>query len=307
MKKMKHLVLILLSVFALSGCVNDDSAPTPTDPTIDKGHEEWSKVEFIFKEGHLHGSTFHGDPDYPDEIKYFNRTQKITYSYDDKGNVVADTKEPIRFLAGNTYALIINYYNKAGKLMNSEFVNDGMDKIHQHFFYADKVISTKNNTSVEGDNLFRYIYRDTDPVDGDFKPRSEDVKLRSRTWDSTNPNSYDPIGLKGYFIVPADKPYYNFDLKIVLAHFKVDNKLNKETGKPFSYNDKPSPLSFATDLSLNIPVHIYSSISFQETDELKKSTFYPDAAKEFGTTVEEVEEIYKLLFTLDPEGGEFWM
>ncbi|WP_406649663.1 hypothetical protein [Ornithobacterium rhinotracheale] len=91
MKKIKNALLAIFAATALFSCVNDDSAPTPTDVTKDKGHDEWSKVEIIFKDGHLHGASFHGNPDYSDDIKFFRREQKITFTQDDKGNVVPST------------------------------------------------------------------------------------------------------------------------------------------------------------------------------------------------------------------------
>uniref|UniRef100_UPI0039A4D941 hypothetical protein n=1 Tax=Ornithobacterium rhinotracheale TaxID=28251 RepID=UPI0039A4D941 len=303
MKKIKNALLAIFAATALFSCVNDDSAPTPTDVTKDKGHDEWSKVEITFKEGHLHGASFHGDPDYPETIKFFRREQKISFTQDEKGNVVPSTDKPILFLAGNSYAVLINYYNKAGELMNSDFVKDGMDKIHQHFFYLTNIKPTHGNKAISADDLMTYTYRDSDTPINEGKP-----ELKKRTWDSNNPNAYDPIGLKGYFTVPKDHPYYTFDLKILLAHFKVENKLNKNNkNEPYAYNDKPAPGIYDSDLYVSIPVDIYSSINFQETEELKENVFFPDAAKAYGISVEDIKKDYDLIFELDPEGGNFWL
>lgn len=308
---LKSLVGLFLLVLMLSvqSCNRDDNPAMPTNEITDKGHGEWSKVEFVFKEGHTHGTTFHGDPEFPESIKYFKRTQKITFFYDKNGEIVADTEHPIYLLGGNSYALLINYYDKNGKLMNHEFVEGDMAKIHQHFFYADNVQATKKDAKLAKgtDYLFNYIYRDTDPYDKDYNPKSDAVKLRTRTWDPKNPKEQDPIGLKGYFTIPKDTYYQKFDLKVVLAHFKVDNKLNKNTGLPYRFNDKVNSFFSATDLSINIPVYIYSSINLQETDELKAQYFFPDAAEAFNTTVEEIEKMYDLMLELDPEGSSFWL
>lgn len=308
MKKQNHLkkvfLLLMLAILQITvSCSGNDEPVKPSDETKELGHDVWKKVEFIFKEGHLHGSQFHGDPDYQG-LKYFSRQQKITYTYTDEGKIVADTDAPIRFLAGNTYGLVINYYNKKGELMNKEFVENGMDKIHQHFFHVEALTPTKGNTMVKEADLFNYTYRDTDPIDGDYK---KNAVLKQRTWDAQNPSAYDPIGLKGYFTIPNESAYHNFNLKITLAHFKVKDKLDKNNHQPYAYNAKVAPLSYETDLFIKIPVHIYSGIEYQQTEALKEESFFPDAAKEFNTTVEEIKKEYDLLFDLDPEGSEFWM
>lgn len=302
-------IFLIALTLGLQSCNRDDHPVTPSNEVTDKGHGEWAKVEFIFKEGHLHGETFHGDPDYPDHIKYFKRTQKITFSYNKEGNVVADTDQPIYFLGGNSYALIINYYNNKGELMNHEFIDGDMAKIHQHFFYAQDVVATKAESQMDTTKpyLFNYVYRDTDPYDQDYNPKSDEVKIRKRQWDASNPSAKDPIGLKGYITIPSNTYYQKFNLKVVLAHFKVDNKLNKNTNQPYHFNDKVNSFFSASDLSLEIPVNIYSSINLQETEELKRDYFFPDAAAAFNATVEEIEEMYNLIFELDPEGSPFWL
>lgn len=302
MKKIRNALLALFATMALFSCVNDETVPTPTDPTTDKGHEEWAKVEIIFKEGHLHGYNFHGDPDYPETVKYFRREQKISFSQDEQGNVKPSTDKPILLLAGNSYAILINYYNKAGSLMNSEYLEDGMDKIHQHFFYAKEIKPTHQNKEISADELFSYRYRDSNTPINQGKP-----ELKKRTWDKSNPNAYDPIGLKGYITIPMENAYYSFNLKVLLAHFKLDNKLNKNNNEPYAYNERPAPGIYESDFYVSIPVDIYSSISFQGTEKLKEDVFFPDAAKAYGASLEDVKKDYELIFDLDPEGGNFWL
>lgn len=309
LNKVLAALLLVLSMFGLQSCSRNDNPVTPTNETTDKGHDEWEKVEFIFKEGHLHGRNFHGDPDYPESVKYFNRSQKITFSRDANGEVKANRNEPIYLLGGNSYAIIINYYNTKGELMNKEFVEGDMVKIHQHFFYAENIKATKKEASKASNSLylFDYVYRDTDPYD--YKQEGLIKNLRKRTWDPSNPEGEDPVGLKGYITIPNKTYRQKFDLKVILAHFKVENKLNKNTKKPepYKFNDKPAPGIYATDLSLKIPIVIYSTIDFQETEEKKENDFFPDAAETFHTTVDEIKKMYDLIFELDSEGSTFWL
>ena len=70
-----------------------------------------------------------------------------------------------------------------------------------------------------------------------------------------------------------NKPYLNFDLRIVLAQFsqKPDN---------LEY-DKLSSASFDKKLDIKIPVHIY-------TDRINEDSLIEDAMREFGVSEAEI-------------------
>ena len=73
------------------------------------------------------------------------------------------------------YLLLIKYYNAQGKLINEQFVNNGQDAIHQHFFTVENVkelmsgkdVNQKPNTP----DYIDYKYTDTTPWDKNSEVR----------------------------------------------------------------------------------------------------------------------------------------
>lgn len=290
-------LLIFFSLFLLLAnisCSSDDvQAVKPVDETIDKGHEEWTKVTFKFTLGHLHGTLFHANPSSP-ETKYFIGTQEITYQQNAKGDVIPSTTQPLRFIRGGHYSLEIVYYNKKGERMNKEFTTAEMSPIHQHFFLNKNVKDLKTNQNL-GDhlNLFDYTYRDTDPEDQMYRI-SETAKLRP---------SNDPIGLKGYFYF-TDK-YKSFDLNILLVHVVKGTKLD-ENGKPFAFNNPSKRILGTQDLNLRIPAKIYTSMMEDDSEEEEKR-FINDIAKEFNISYEEAYNDWEKSFDAPHDSSKYYM
>ena len=60
--------------------------------------------------------------------------------------------------------MFIYYYNSKGELMNNQFIGNGQDKIHQHFFTPENVKPTfdgqpeadDNDPQISGLSLCRY-------------------------------------------------------------------------------------------------------------------------------------------------------
>lgn len=48
--------------------------------------------------------------------------------------------------------MFIYYYNSKGELMNNQFIENGQDKIHQHFFTPENVKPTFDGQPEADDN-----------------------------------------------------------------------------------------------------------------------------------------------------------
>lgn len=288
LKTLMFAIMALIFV-GITSC-NDDDPVKPTNETEDKGHEDWAKVTFTFRLGHLHGSNFHGNPINKD-AKYFRNLQEVTFEYDSKGNLQTPT-DPVRLIKDEYYALEITYYNKKGERMNSTFTTPEMAPIHQHFFLTKDAKDLNSDKPFEnaGNIITEYTYRDTDPENKMYTKYDETVKLRGKK---------DPIGLKGYFKV--SEKYAKFNLNVILVHIGKGTKLDKN-GNPYPYNEPNLIFLSSQDLNVKIPIRVYA-----ERPEDYSDKFFEDAANEFNITVEEAIADYKLLYDADFESGKYWM
>lgn len=158
--------------------------------------------------------------------------------------VVSSTKQSTvdnKLLTVPVYTLAIKYYNNKGELMNYQFLTNGQDAIHQHFFQLPKnnpvIVNGKEDSTLKAENLIDYLYADTDFKDGSFI-------------GSTN-----PIGLNGIirFLVPKA----NYTLRVELFHGYIGKKDPRtQAFSPFYH---PSPLMIQTgtwDVQVNIPIEV---------------------------------------------------
>ena len=80
--------------------------------------------------------------------------------------------------------------------------------------------------------------------------------MRLRSWDKTNPEQHDPIGLKGVFYIKETNETGIFNLRIKLAHFLIANKLNPKTKDVRPYNVVEYSSAFVLDSDMTIPIEI---------------------------------------------------
>lgn len=290
MSSMLAILTTLFLAFTFSSCRNGDDDPAkPVNETIDKGHEEWAKVVFTFREGHLHGKVFHGSPT-SDLIKYLKSKQEFTFAVDDKGNVRAESNTPIRMVKDNYYALEITYFNKKGEIINGEFTTKEMAPIHQHFFVAKNVKDINTGAAVANTDNLDYTYRDTDPWNAVYSSTKNNLR-----------DPRDPIGLKGYFFVKGG--YQAFDMNVIMIHVTKGTKLD-DTGNPYPFNKPGTRLLATQDLNLNIPVRIYSS---RPDTDLQEQQYYKDIAREFNITFEEAVKEVEAVWNIPFESSQYWL
>lgn len=316
-KKILNLALAVLIFFGLSlvfnSCEKDPVAPV--DEVLNKDHENPVKAELLLAEGHLHGKYgFHQNPEQKN-VKYVKAVQKITYTLTEKGwGPTEDSSKQFNVLgamAGDeghvVYGLWINYYNAQGKLITGEFVENGQDQIHQHFFIPRNVEPTFDGIKEADDenvsNMFDYTYCDTNPWNETL--HSGKGKLSG---------DKNPVGLKGYF--KFNKTRKKFDLNIELMH-AAKSKFENGIASPYYKPSNKQRQVDHWDLKIRVPVLIYSNQSeYVQSDRGVTLDKLPEddlkrvkaTAKAYGITLEQaLEDIYELFDgDSDPESGNLW-
>lgn len=183
----------------------------PVDETNNKLHEDPKRAEYTLVKGKLQpDNKFVPDTD-P------SATQKVVFAVvpgegwkivegSDKGFVVEAMPKEV----ANAYYFNIKYYSPSGELMNYQFIENGQDNIHRHFFSAYKPVTdgagqelTKEESKTP--NLFLYDYLDTTPWDKQFGEPGVSINKE---------DNY--LGFKGVFrfFVPDRK----YNLRIRLMH-----------------------------------------------------------------------------------------
>lgn len=274
----KTLIISILLIFA--SCSPDDpevitnkdkekDGDEVVEDEDDRGHGDWNVAVYRFTEGEINDSSkedihFKG---YTKNNTSFNTVQEYKFKKTNDG-VVIPNKKPIRLIAGKAYSLEVFYYGEKGKLINHEFATKEMSPLHQHFFIPTNITSIKKGVKkAEKGEILDYIYRDTNHVE---KMLGEpNVVLREKI---------DPLGFKGYFTV--NKSYQAFNLRVILVHVVSGKKL-ADDGTPYPFYAPSSRVASTTDLSLKIPVKIFTSI---KSDDYKK-----EIAKEFTISEEKAQ------------------
>lgn len=210
-------------VLSLNSCSKDPVIPE--DETKNKLHEDPAKMTVRLVECHLHAD--------------WNEIQKAGGSHQNP-----ESPAPV-------YLMFIYYYNSKGELMNGQFVENGQENIHQHFFTPENVRPTFDGKPEADDNdpeaLVDYLYVDTTPWDKTKHDNEAEIT------GSTN-----PVGLKGVIRFLKDRK--EFDLKLRLYH-GYNSKKNPQTNgfDPFY---KPSGVLIQRgtwDINLSIPVVVFWS------------------------------------------------
>ena len=289
--------LLLLLIGVITACSSDPV--TPIDERKNKDHGDPAKVVLTLTQGKLSiANTFVPDAD--------KSAQVITYALQEgkgwqpaegsaEGWKVSTDKE------GAAYQLTIRYYDYSGADITSQFVSNGQDRIHQHFFIPQNVRTT-NGTPLpneeRSDRPYSYLYLDTTPWDGAMG--DADVKL-------IGPDN--PIGMKGVFQFHAPR---NIMMNIRLMHAH-ESKFTK-SGKPSPYY-APTPgqlLNESWDLQMTIPVNVQGEENAEDEPEVKRIELTMASGHFHGTLfhqdaeypgVKHRKSVQKMILVPDGKGG----
>ena len=301
-------VLNLVSISCSRDSVNvvNELGGNKTEDVIEKGHDNWAKVEIIIREGHLHGVNFHGNPETNRPI--LPAVQKIIFEQTpsgirrtiDKGNSLKKNEDVIEVLAspkvGWRYSMEIIYYNTSGQRINYQYLTPEQLPIHQHFFTINSYSNYKTKeifsalTAEFFTHLHSYVYRDTMPED----------KMIGR--DGSELIKNNPVGLKGYFHFTPEAKYTRFNMVVKLSHF-MSSKFNNGQVEPANNPSRRARLQSVTDFWQEIPFVVIGNTGL--TDE-EIEVYFQDVADYYGITKKEVEE-YILKSDVNPESSTFWL
>lgn len=332
----KSLFMVACTIVLVTGFFSCDNDPViPDDETKNKQHEDPAKMRVQLVECHLHADWNeiqqvggpHQNPESP--AKYLKRVQEMCYELKSgKGWVLSEGSQKKFYVQKNgeytngqkftpapVYLMFINYYNSKGELMNNQFVENGQDLIHQHFFTPVNVRPTSDG-KVEADDVMPektidYLYADTTPWN------------KSKHGDGAEITGDDnPLGFKGVIRFLKDRK--EFDLKIRLYH-GYKSKKNPHTGAydPF-YKPSGALIQSGTwDVNINIPVVVFwSREDYIDIDENQDVTQIPEDSLDddsnkvvhsimntFGISwTEALQDFYTYIYMAgDAEGGGIWL
>lgn len=302
----------MVAFIGLFSCSKDPVRPN--NEILNKDHEDPSKAELILVEGHLHGKYgFHQNPDI-EGVKYLKKIQKIVFELTEKGwhttnnsvkqfNVKSTPKESNGQIV---YGLWIKYYNAKGEEITHEFIENGQDQIHQHFFIprnVDKTFDGKNESDdYNPETLFEYVYCDTNPWNKNM--HNQGAKLIG---------DKNPIGFKGYFKFLKSRK--QFTLSIELMH-AAKSKFNNGKASPYYSPSISQRQRDHWDLKIKVPVVVYADQmetveeDSNNLDQLSESDkkYLESIARAYGTTIENVfKDIDTILHgDVDIETGSIW-
>ena len=144
----------------------------------------------------------------------------------------------------HAYELRIRYFDISGEDITRQFVDNGQDKIHQHFFIPDAVYTTDSTArpdEARSNRVYTYTYADTTPWYNELS-----------TPGTRLTGDVNPIGFKG---VLQFKEARDLHIYIRLMHARV-SKFNKRDHSlsPF-YAPTPGQLQEdAWDIAMRFPV-----------------------------------------------------
>lgn len=318
------LILAFVGLFAVSCDRNE-----PVNELKEKGHDNWTRVEIIVREGHLHGTSFHSNPfevdiDSEDGILYLPKEQKIIFEQNEKGIVVRhredvqvlkidgkfvqkyikrDPMHPIEVVTGTKlddkgqpastrYSMEIVYYNGQERI-NSQFISPEQIEYHQHFF------TTKEYTNwMTGEKFSSNRYFADELYEYSYRDTNpEDKMIKSRNNPNGSELSNNPVGLKGYFYFA--KNYAKFNMSVNLAHLYV-SKFKDGEASPANNPSAEILVNGTTDFKQEIPFIVVG-------DKSNAEKFYKSAAQYYKTNEDVITDYIFADSVGSTESSNFWM
>lgn len=203
-------LLVIIAVSMMVSCDKDDNPVKKEEKNPSEPTSGIVKAVLTMHDGHLHGVYGFHQNTHAKEVKYLAVNQKFVYHLKE-GKWVADAANPkcLAAIAGPTvYALVIEYYDQDGKIVNADYIDNDADKRFKHYFmprdvkagFGNEDYYTYDNDVTE---LFGYVYCDTNPWN------------KSNKFDGAEfVGSYNPIGFKGYLKFETRRVTFNLAIKL---------------------------------------------------------------------------------------------
>lgn len=234
----------LLAVGMLAPSCKKDEPKKPDNPIIHKLHENPFKAVYTLTEGKLADGVEFKEGTTLKSFIPTTHVQALTWSTSTGQGWHIPESSIKQFVVKNTadnpdvvYRLSIEYYNAKGEAMNHQFIDNGQDRIHQHFFsyFKDgaRIVST-------ADLPHEYIYTDTTPWNDPINGQLTAIE--------------NPIGFNG--LIRFIKPGLKYAINADLMHHPTSKFDKRGKVSPF-YAPIPAVGSVATwDINVTLPVVI---------------------------------------------------
>ena len=267
-------ILSLLATLFVFSC----SPATPkqaVDETKHKKHDDPSAVVFRLTKANLANPAKWNDSPTLKDVTLTDEVQEMHLSLTRKG-FLADGEKGLKewkvksiVTEPNTvYLLEIFYKDAQDKLMNGQFIENGQDLIHQHFFrrYAEYVSPEDGIKRVypvpNADELgFDYRYADVSPWN---KPYTDPASMFT---GNTN-----PMGFKGLILFTEEDIRFHITILLMHAHepkAKFDKAKKVQIFMPF-YNNDAFRINQEADISLDVAVSVDKATKDQRIERLRK-------------------------------------
>lgn len=230
---LRHLSLALATAVALTACIKDEPKKQANE-IENKLHEAPAKAVFTLTEAkHLPGHPF--TYEHIEDIRLTQTKQVITFIQKEDAAFERTSDSPEAFTIKTqeqdrnvVYHLAVQYYNAKGELMNSQFVDNAQDKVHQHFFsiYEDNLLVRE-----EEHIPYIYLYGDKD---------ASGVYIGEK----------NPIGLEGFFRFP--KAIGTQEVSVDFRHFYESKYGASGEVSPFYAASRATASKSDLDVSLKI-------------------------------------------------------
>lgn len=242
-KQIIRMALSLCGAIGLLVSCGQDEPVKPKDETQNKLHEMPFSASYFLTEAELSSpEVFDANPELH-HAKPTGNVQTIKYKLEEgKGWHIPEDSPDKAFKVktmkespSTVYILTIEYRNAKGELMNSQFIDNGQDKIHQHFFtYYKGGLRVKDKAKLPYD----YRYADTTPWDSAMGAYTADK---------------NPIGFKGLIRFTGEK---SFSLNADLVHaFETKYEPDGSTNPFYLVSDRLKASS-DQDVSVKLPIKI---------------------------------------------------
>lgn len=252
----KHIiqrVLALVGAIALVSSCGNEEPVKPSNEIHNKLHEMAFEATYTLTEATLRdGVDFDNNPKLADAlpsdnvqtINFKNDEERGWHIVDDSPNKVFKVKS--KHNAPNTiYILRVEYRNAHGEVMNQQFIENGQDKIHQHFFTY-----YKGGSLILNRDKVPYDYRYADTTPWDKK-------------DGIHTGDKNPLGFTGFIRFTAEK---DFLLNVDLIHAFVSKYEVNGAANPFYAPSTRLKSESDQDVSVKLPI-LFSDIKENDTNK----------------------------------------
>lgn len=215
--------LLGLSLFACK-------APEVKNHVEERGHEMPWSIALHFTPGTVQDTTaFYADGFTPSGQAAL--TYKVTTNAEEGGVAKSD---PIHLKKAVWYHLNIHFYNKAGVLLNAQYLTLEQAPMHQFFFTCTRLKDAAQKFPSKVATQVIYKYMDKERIQGERQP----------------------IGFEGVLRLKDEVAYTDFNLRALLVHVTPPATKKSKEGTYYPFDAPGRHLLGVTDMDIQIPIII---------------------------------------------------